>query len=82
MPPEMTLEEARKRLPPIWIVYDHPRDAPKKWVVRVWYGLVPEPDSTYHDTLSDARESIFSRGGCVLLGRSPGDDPAIAESWI
>jgi hypothetical protein len=52
----MDLEEARKRLPPMWTVYEHPADQPDKFVVRVWYGEVPEPQCTTHDTLDEARE--------------------------
>lgn len=78
----MELEEARKHLPPIWTVYDHPEDFPDKFVVRVAYGLIKEPQSSAHDSLQDARESIWSRGGSFCLGRDPSDAPCIVESWI
>lgn len=66
----------------MWVIYDHPSDAPKKFVVRVWYGLVPEMESTHHDTLEDARESIWTRGGCMGFARDHNDDPTIIESWL
>ncbi len=78
----MDLEEAKLRLPPMWTIYDSPRDFPRTFVVRVWYGEIPEPDATTHDTLEDARESVFARGGSFDLKRHPGDDPCIVETWI
>lgn len=78
----MDLAEARKTFPPIWVVYDHPRDYPDKWVVRVWYGEVSEPDCTVHDSREDARESISSRGGGMCFAPYLNDDPCIAEWWI
>lgn len=78
----MDLEEARKRLPPMWVIYDHPLDCPDKFVVRVWYGLVGEPQSTTHDTLGEARESIAARGGSFTFLRQPEDEPCIVETWV
>lgn len=78
----MDLEEARRALPPIWVIYDHPLDQPDKFVVRVWYGPVAEPESTSHDSLEDARDSVMARGGCVPVNRNANDDPSIVETWI
>lgn len=78
----MDLEEARQIFPPMWTIYDHPRDYPKKFVVRVWYGLVGEPERTLHDSLNDARESIIARGGSGFFSPSPDEDPCIVETWI
>jgi hypothetical protein len=78
----MDLEEAKKRLPPMWTIYDSPIDCPGKFVVRVWYGTVSEPTSTTHDTLDDARESITARGGSASFARAPEDSPSIVETWI
>ena len=78
----MDLEEARVGLPPMWTIYDHPRDYPKKkFVVRVWYGLVSEPEVTTHETLGEARQSIVNRGGSGFFSPSPGEDPCIVETW-
>lgn len=79
---ERALSEARTKFPPIWTVYDHPRDHPKHWVVRVWWGEVPEPTGKLCETLLQARRLIVSEGGSVKLAREAGDDPKIAESWI
>ncbi len=66
----------------MWTIYDHPRDCPSKFVVRVWYEDIPEPDYTTHDTLTEARESIIGQGGSGFFSPSPGDDPVIVETWI
>lgn len=71
-----------RHFPPIWTIYDHPKDAPDHFVVRVWYGPIAEPHCTHHDSLEDARLSIHALGGCVPFRRDPSDDPVIVESWI
>ena len=78
----MDLEQARKIYPPIWTIYNRPLDYPDKFVVRVWYGTSAEVETTTHDSLDDARESIIARGGSFGLIRSERDDPCIVESWI
>jgi len=75
-------EEPQRRLPPMWTIYDHPRDYPDRYVVRVWYGLMPVAPAFSFDSLSDARDFIAETGGCVNLGRAPRDDPCIIETWI
>lgn len=78
----MDLEEARRRLPPMWTIYDRPADYPGKFVVRVWYGTVKEPDCTTHDTLDEARQSVLGCGGSFFFTRAPSDAPCIVETWI
>jgi hypothetical protein len=78
----MTLEEARERFPPIWTIYDHPRDFPNHFVVRRWFGECPEPDPALCDSLEAARILIGRSGGSLRLNRAPTDDPSIIESWL
>jgi hypothetical protein len=78
----MSIEEARKRLPPMWTIYDHPRDYPKHFVVRRWYGLIPDGEPMLCDTLTAAREYIAEQGGCVPIARDATDDPVIIETWL
>lgn len=78
----MNLEEARKHFPPIWVIYDHPRDYPHHFVVRLWYGLIPEEDVAPFETLHEARQYIANSGGCARLRRHENDDPAILETWL
>ena len=78
----MDLDEARRRLPPIWTIYHNPRDFPGRFVVRVFYGECAERDCTTHDTLEDARISVCARGASCNLHRAPADNPVIVESWI
>jgi hypothetical protein len=78
----MSLEEARNRFPPIWIIYGHPKDYPFHFVVRRWYGLIPAAIGCLCDTLVEARECAAEQGGDFPLGRRQGDDPSILEVWI
>lgn len=77
----MTLEEARTRFPPIWTIYDHPSDEPDSFVIRRWWGDVPEPDCALAGTLELARMYAQREGGSVCLKRHAEDDPVIVESW-
>jgi hypothetical protein len=77
-----TLEEARKAFPPIWVIYDHPRDYPDHFVVRVAWGLFHEPDAQLATNLVDARRIAIDSGASFCLGRAADDDPVIAECWI
>jgi hypothetical protein len=78
----MNLEEARKRFPPMWTIYDHPRDYPDHFAVRCWYGLTPEDSVTHWVTLHEARQYIIDQGGSVPLERFALDDPVIVEVWL
>jgi hypothetical protein len=69
----------------VWVIYDHPRDYPEKWVVRgqtvEGHGkITPSPDCSLHDSLVEARRAIPP--GLVMLSRDPGDDPVIRETWL
>lgn len=78
----MSIEEARRRFPPMWTVYDHPKDYPLHFVVRRWYGTVADGPALLHHTLAAARQYIAEHGGCVRLLRDPWDDPVIIETWL
>lgn len=71
------------RLPPIYVVYDHPRDYPHCFVCRVWYGEricagTPHMIATTLEEIRDALEAL----GLVNIGRYAEDDPAIREAWV
>lgn len=78
----MDLEEAKRHFPPMWTIYDHPRDYPQHFVVRVFYGLEKEAKADTFDTLADARRFVRQQGGSFNLHRQEEDDPVIAESWV
>ena len=70
-------------LPPIYVVYDHPRDYPRSFVCRVWYGEricggTPHMIAATIEEIRDALQSL----GLVNMGRFAEDDPAIREVWI
>ena len=77
----LPLEVARARMPPIWVIYDHPKDFPAHFVVRVWYGLTPDPQVHVFDTLDAARAAVIQRGACANC-RAECDEPVIAEVWL
>lgn len=78
----MTLEDARKRYPPIWVIYAHPRDFPRHFVVRTWYGETAGTGIYLRNTLHQARQAVWISGGEVRLPRMSQDDSVIVESWI
>jgi hypothetical protein len=78
----MTLDEARKVFPPMWTIYEKPADYPDNWVVRMWFGEVPDPLAGVCDSLEHARALIRRSGGSVPLHRSPGDAASIVETWL
>lgn len=82
-PTAQVLYEARERLP-MFTVYDHPRDFPHAYVARLWLTL-PEAQPTElmlaHPELDVLRDEL-AHLGLTQLNRSPGDDPAILETWI
>lgn len=78
----MTLDEARVIFPPMWTVYDRPRDFVDGYVVRLWWGLVPEPTMKTFSTLTEARAHVANEGGCFRIPREAADDPAVLETWL
>lgn len=81
-PQPLPLDEARKKFPPIWVVYERPLDFPDGWVVRQWWGTTPEPRGYGFATLELARQFVHQQGGSVLLAPIPGDQPHIRETWL
>jgi hypothetical protein len=69
-------------VPPLYVVYDHPRDFPEVFLCRVWRGPIAdkEPFMTAA-TLEEIRDALEEQG-LVNIGRYAEDDPSIAEVWI
>lgn len=67
-----------------WIIYDHPKDYPDKFVVRRWDiedGMTtPNSRCDLAGSLDDAR--LFIPPGMVRVPPLSGDDTVIAEVWI
>lgn len=49
---------------------------------RVWFGEVATSQVMTAQTLEEIRRKVQSVGGCMCLGRSLHDDPAIVETWV
>ena len=68
----------------MWVVYDHPRDHPDKWVARRWEvraGITAATsDVRFAESLDALRDMIPP--GLAMIPRVPQDDPAIAEVWL
>lgn len=78
----MTLEEAKKAFPPIFVVYAFPRDYPHDVVVRTWYGVVPDPGEPLRFDYAEQAELYLWNRGLTRIDRDPVDDPCIIGSWI
>jgi hypothetical protein len=71
---------------PMWTVYYRPADHPgSEYVTRSYtttaHGEVPGY-IRYCPDLDTARGWIEHEGGSANLGRQPGDDPVIVETWV
>lgn len=75
---------ADTRVLTIWVIYRSPRDFPGKWVLRgqdASGGVVtPHAKCRVGDSLEAVRNCLPP--GLICLGRQPGDDPVIFETWI
>lgn len=83
MPASLPYAGPKYGMPPIWQIHRAPDDRPDcAYVVRVHYGLRPEPDAVPFETLQAARSAIVEAGASYCLGRMAGDAPDLVESWI
>jgi hypothetical protein len=68
----------------LWVIYDHPRDFPDRFVARKHHVVPGASGPTLEiltaDTLDDLRAKLPA--GLVLLSRHPMDDPVIVETWL
>jgi hypothetical protein len=69
----------------MWVVYDHPADFPNTFVARRFLisaaGSVPCDDVIVSPDLDGIR-MVLAAEGLTMLGRDPGDDPVIMETWL
>lgn len=68
-----------------YVIYDHPKDFPDKFVVRRWDigpgSVTPQPGIFAEaDSLDDARDAIPA--GLTRMPVFENDDPVIAEVWM
>jgi hypothetical protein len=64
----------------MWVVFDHPRDFPNHFVVRVFLNDRPTDRAYLCNSLEEARKLIPSDKFCIQ--RDLSDDPVILETWI
>lgn len=63
------------------VIYDHPKDWPDFFVVRVWMNNTPTGNAWGFESMYAARE-FASRGGRYCFPREENDDPVIVETWF
>lgn len=79
----MPLDQAREIFPPVWVIYRHPVEHPSGYLVRVWYGMTPEPDGERCATIVEAREYAVGCGASFPFAHQVGREAEhIAESWL
>jgi len=69
----------------VYTIYKHPTDYPDHYVLKRWLcGKQIVQDETYlfaHPELEACRDQLY-RKVLFNVGRVPGDDPCILESWV
>lgn len=76
---KMNFKKMRQDILESYTIYEHPKDCPHKYVVRLWHLDKSTDRMSSHDTLEDARMSLPVGLRCVP--RFPSDDPVIVEVW-
>lgn len=73
----------RERLP-MFVVTDHPTDAPDHFVARMWLSLpTNDPQGTWFGFRELSRlQRLMRQLGLVRLDRFPEDNPIILETWL
>ena len=71
----------------IWTVYAKPKDYPTKYVARCFLvrggtGAIERTDSIIIAPTLDELRSMFADMYLTQVGRMPGDDPVIVETWL
>lgn len=67
-------------LVPVWVIYQRPKDYPRKFVARLWNLDEPTATALVADTLEEVRGLLPA--GLVRIERNPLDDPVILEAWV
>lgn len=71
---------------PMVVIYDHPKDLPAGFVVRVWE-VFGDGRAVHREKLGESLADLEAArqlvpAGMVNIGRTDDDDPVIAEVWI
>ncbi len=65
----------------IWVIYDHPKDFPTKFVARKYNAEIPTGNIILSDDLDTLRELIPKVHDTRFM-RDYADDPTIIEIWL
>jgi hypothetical protein len=69
----------------IWVIYDHPRDFPDRFVARRHVCTGPDQGPTDDIVTSKNLKQLrvaMERRYLTKLDRHPSDDPVIIETWL
>lgn len=69
-------------LPPMYVVYDHPKDHPEYYVVRRWVGETADDRFFMQSRHLDCIREMLVSMRLTPLARKDGDDPVIVETWL
>ena len=73
----------RPELPPVYAVYNRPKDYPNELVARAWYGEEPGSIVARAPDLMALRAQLLERTDArVRFDPRINDDPAIIEVWL
>ncbi len=68
----------------MYVIYDHPKDFPDKFIARRWEdnGGEPVPCNVVKvgETIEEVRAALPA--GLACFTRYPSDDPVIVETWM
>jgi len=72
--------------PPIYVVYDHPRDFPDRYVCRRQWACADgtiecDKEAMASTELEPIRVALRALG-LTCVGRHPDDDAVIVETWL
>lgn len=65
----------------IWTIYYNTVDYPDSYVARMFLNDKPTDSTIIGNNLTELRD-LMQGLGLFNIGRQPGDDPVIVESWI
>lgn len=84
--PASGTDEVRREPVDLWVIYSHPLDYPEGYVMRKHEvhhnGVQVATDTAYCCVAVEPLREQLRGMGKVCLGRQPGDDWAILETWI
>lgn len=87
--PDVPVPAALHRPPDVlmlWVIYDHPKDAPRHYVLRPQFagpgGQIVPVDAAWASSDPELLRELLRPLGLTNLGRHEDDDAKILEVWV